>query len=64
MKIEQSWNCLLSLAPDDKGQGRNATEHRNLVQPKYGITADALAIAMTTNSSFTAFVLHPTASPL
>jgi hypothetical protein len=42
----------------------NATEHRNLVEPKCGITADALAIAITKNNSFTAFVLHPSASPL
>jgi hypothetical protein len=65
MKTGQAWNCLLSLAVAAVvGQERNATEHRNLEEPKCGITAGALAIAMTTNSSFTAFVLHPSASPL
>jgi len=63
-KSEQTWNCLLSLAADDNRQERKATEHRNLVEQKCGITADALATAMTTNSSFTAAVLHPSASPL
>jgi hypothetical protein len=44
---------------------KNVTQQNtNLVEPKCGITADVLAIAMTTNSSFTAFVLHPSASPL
>jgi hypothetical protein len=64
-KTEQAWNCILSLAAAaDNGQERNTAEHRNLVEPKCGITVDALAIAMTTDSSFTAVVLHPSASPL
>lgn len=32
---------MLSLAADN-GQERNATEDRNLVEPKYGITADLI----------------------
>lgn len=55
---------LLTIFAADYDQECNVAEHRKLVEPKCGITADVLAIDMHTNRSCAASGLHPSASPL